>query len=130
MLSVKQEMNRMARYDPMDQHYAKVEHMLDRMHRQTRPRTRVYILMMQIMHRFVQRRPMDRAVDPIEMELTPKWDRAQPNCAVDRVRSPIDVRDPLMRARPHKQDLVSRPHRAAANAAPENVIVRLIEKQE
>jgi len=69
---------RVGRHDPMDSDYAQVEQGFHWMHGHARPGVGVDILMVQVVHVFVERLPMAKTVDPIEMEITPYRDHEKP----------------------------------------------------
>ena len=59
--------------------------MLDRVHRQARPRADIDIAMVQRMDAFVEERYMEQPVDPIEMERGPDWQKHQSRNEQNRV---------------------------------------------
>ena len=100
------------------------------MHGQAGPRSDVDVLMMEIVDQLVERPPMDQAVNPVEMELAPKRDGAQPERAVKRVGFPIGSRDAVVCRSPHVEHLVGGPDGAAADATPEDIVIDLVAEKE
>ncbi len=123
-------MNRVRRDDPVNEDDAEVKQMLHRMHRQTGPRAGVHVLVMEIVDVLVERFPVNRPVDPVEMKLAPKRNRAEPKRAIHRVLAPTHIRHVPIRCRPHVPDFIRRPDRHSARAAPEDVVPQLVLERE
>lgn len=73
---------------------------------------------------------MDEAVDPVEMQVAPVRDQAEPDGEVNGMGFPVHVRNFLVGKGPEVKDFVSGPDGAAAGATPENVIQGLVVKEE
>lgn len=122
MLGVEQEMDGMRGDHPVDQNHAEIQEVLDRMHRHAGPWARVHILVMEVVDALVERRPVDEAMNPVEVEFAPEGNEAQPDRAIDRVCStatgnrdttaPISARQTGGAAR--QRSAHSAPDRAAA----------------
>ncbi|EEF25311.1 conserved hypothetical protein, partial [Ricinus communis] len=67
MRQVEDRMDRIGRHDPVDQHTGEIEKVLDRVHGKTGPRAGIDVVMMQLVDRMIQRRPVDEAMHQIEM---------------------------------------------------------------
>ena len=76
VLGVEEKMDRVRRHHEVDQDHAEIQEMLHGMHGQPGPRAGVDVLVMQIMHGLVERRPVNGAVDPVEMKFTPEGNGA------------------------------------------------------
>ena len=100
------------------------------MHGQAGPRSDVDVLVMEIVDGLVKRPPMDQAVNPVEMELAPKRDGAQPERAIERMGLPIDSGDMVVCRRPHVEHLVGGPDGATTDATPEDVVIDLVAEKE
>ena len=114
----------------MQEYPGEVEQVLDRMHRQPRPRPDVDVLVMQVVGGLVQRLPVDQAVHPVEVHLAHELHRRQQQHEVHRIGAEVDVGQMPVGVHPQRQRLVQRPHTAAAHQAPEHVVAGLIAKQE
>jgi hypothetical protein len=113
----------------MDQHNAEIQEMLDWVHRQARPRPGIDVLVMEVVDGPVERRPVNGSVDPVKVELAPKRDGAEPQCAVNRMRLPVQDGDPMIRRGPEVKCLVCRPDRAPTQTTPEDIVKNLIPEQ-
>ena len=129
MLCIHQHVNRMGWHHPVNQNTAKIQQMLNRVHRQPRPRSNIDILVMQIVRGFVQRFPMGQAVNPIKMEKPPELNTAQQRHKINRFCAPIHIGNDLIGKRPHRNHFISRPDRPPTHATPENIIAQLIAPQ-
>ena len=124
-LPVHDSVDRVRGYDPMDQHAAEEDDVLERVHRQAGPGTGVDVAVVQEVRHPVEGRPVQEAVGPIEVELAPKLDRAEQEDEVDRMLPRIQVRDVLVGEGPERYDLVGGPDGAAADTTPEDVVEQL-----
>ena len=69
----------------MDRDHAQVEQSFYGVHGHARPRVGIDILMVQVVHVFVERLPMAEPMDPIEMEIAPQRDQEKPQNEIDGV---------------------------------------------
>ena len=102
MLQVEDDVQGMRRHDPVDEHAGKIEEVLDRVHCKARPWTGIGVLVVEMVHRAVERRPMDKAVDQIEMRLAKDRDQEEDGDAVDGVSAEVDIGDVAVRHRPER----------------------------
>ena len=130
VLRIHQHVDRVRGHDPVNQNATEVKNMLNRVHGQAGPRPDVDVLVMEIVPGLVERRPMQQTMRPVEVEQPPHLDAAEQDDEVDRLLSWVDIGDGLVGVRPYHQDFVSRPGRAAADAAPEDVVAKLIAPEE
>ena len=75
----------LTKYEHVRNDDREVQQVLDWMHAQPTPGARVYIFMVEGMHMFVQGLPVNHAMNPVEMKLTPEWDKDQLSHGPDRV---------------------------------------------
>ena len=61
----------------MDQQRGVIQYMLDGMHRDARPRPNIDVFVVQTVRDPVQRRPMQKTVNPIKMQAAPDWNNNQ-----------------------------------------------------
>ena len=130
MLQLEDHMERMRRHDPVDEHGREIEDVLDRMHRHSRPRRDVDVLVMERMHGPIERRPVDQAVDQVEVDFAPERDEKEDDQAVDRVLFPADIRDVAISEHPHAEDFEGGPDRHRTRHVPEDVVEYLVAEQE
>ena len=119
----------MRRHDQVDQDNAKIEDVLDRVHGHAGPWAGIDVLVMQIVHRLIERLPMNEAMNPIEMEFAPKRNGAKPYGKIDGMLRPVYIWEQTVGPSPHEKHLVGGPDRAAAGAAPKDVVVNLISEK-
>ena len=74
MQEVENGVHRVRGHDPVDQADREVEQVLDRMHGEAGPRTRIDVSMMQLVHRVVEPMRVDEAMHRIEVKVSPQWD--------------------------------------------------------
>ena len=60
--------------DDVNGHRAQVKKMLDRMHRESRPRSGDDVPVVQVVNPGIERLPVDEAVDPVEVEIPKQRD--------------------------------------------------------
>ena len=63
MQQMEDRVDRVRRHDPVDEHAGEIEQVLDRMHRQPRPRPGIDVGVVQLVHGPIERRPVDQPVD-------------------------------------------------------------------
>ena len=68
ILQMKQDMDGMGCNHSVDQHRRQKYYMLNRVHRQARPRTDINVTMMQKMHMFVKEFNMQKSVNPLKIK--------------------------------------------------------------
>ena len=73
------------RHDQVDQEVSVKEQVLDRVHRDTGPRADVYVSVMQRVGKFVERRPVQCAVDPVKVKAGPDRDQDEPGYKPGRI---------------------------------------------
>jgi hypothetical protein len=130
LFAVEEEVDGMGWDNEMDQDDTEVEEVLDGMHGQPGPRAGIGVFVVQIMGGLVERPPVDEAVNAVEMQVAPEGDEAEPDREVNRMGGPVHVRNLVVGKGPEVKDFVSGPDGAAAGAAPEDVVERLVAKEE
>ena len=80
---MKDQMDRMAGHHKVNERGAKIEKMLNRMHRKPGPRPHICIAVMQGM-KPVQVAGMQDPVDPVELKAFPNWDQQEKGYEPDR----------------------------------------------
>ena len=130
ILQMVDDVHGMGRYDPVDQNGTEIENVLDRMHRHSRPWTDVGVSVMQGMRDPVEGRPVQHAVNPVEVERLPHRHQEEQRDEPDRAVTPVQIGGIPVGHAPHHQDLVSRPHGDAAGAGPDHVVEHLIIQRE
>ena len=66
------------------------------MHRDAGPWTWIHIPVMEGVNIFIELFDMNEAMDPVEMELAPQREQAQPKHAVDGMFLPGDIGNPVV----------------------------------
>ena len=125
MLHMKQDMDWMRRNDPVNQNRAKEKQMLDRVHRQAGPRTDIDVPVVDGMGQFVERRPMQPAVNPIKVKRYPHRRQKDQRDKPDRIFSPCQHGCIAICHGPEHQHFKRRPERHAAGQRPEHIIRNL-----
>lgn len=70
-VAVKHHVHWMRWHNEMDRKVGVEQQVFNRMHRDARPRTNIDIAVVQRVRKFIERRPMQEAVDPVEMKAGP-----------------------------------------------------------
>ena len=130
MKQLEQCVDRMRGHDPVDEHAGEIEQMLDRVHRDARPGARVDVVVMQLVHRAIERRPMNQPVHDVEMELAEQRDQQHEQHEPHRVGMPIEVRDDAVGEGPEGHRLVGGPDRDAAGEGPDQIVGQLAAEEE
>ena len=104
---VEQHVERVRRHDPVDRHRGEVAEVLQRVHRQPRPRPWIHVAVVERVHRLVERRHVDEPVHGVEVELAPDRHEQHDDDDPDRMVGPPQPRDPTRsrttRARPPRR---------------------------
>ena len=70
VLQVVHDVQGMRRDDPMQEDPGKIEDVFDRVHSEARPRSDIDVLVMQVVDRPIERRPMDEAMDQVKVKFS------------------------------------------------------------
>merc|ERR1719231_567841 len=73
MLRVEEEVDRMTRNEHVRDDHRKVEQVFNRMHRKSRPRAWVGVLVVEVVDALVERLPVRKPMDRIEVKFAPEW---------------------------------------------------------
>ena len=117
-------------HDPPKQEHAEVHHVLDRVKRQAAPRSGVHVAVMEVVDVVVDPAQMQHPVDAVEVGDRPQGREHREHRQVQPCGVPFDLRYPAVGVEPHGERLVRRPHRTAADQAPEDVVAGLVVPQE
>ena len=116
--------------DPVNQHAAEIQQVLDGVHRQPRPRPGIHVLVMQVVGRLVQRFPVSQTVYPVEVKVAQQRDGQHQQHEVDRAGCESDRRQHAVGVQPQRDRLVRGPDQAAAHQGPEHVVPGLVAEHE
>ena len=118
--------DRVRRNDEEDQDGGKIDHMLDRVHRQPRPRPRVGVPVMKLVRDPIERRPVKEAMGKVEPDLVNERHEEEQRDEAERVFRRVDHRRVPVGIGPQQQHLVAGPDRNPAGECPEHVVLGLV----
>ena len=104
--------------------------MLNRVHRQARPRADIRVPVMQRVGQLIQRWPVQQAVYPVEMERNPHRRHKEQCHEPHRILRPLQHRGIAVGDGPQQQHLVSGPEEHAAGQGPEHIVLELAVQRE
>ena len=88
VLQMKQNMDGVRCDDQVDQNRSEKDQVFDRVHRQARPWSHVNVAMVQRMDMFIQKRDVERAVNPVKIKALPDRDQKE-QCDEPNLSLPI-----------------------------------------
>ena len=115
-------MHGVGRNNPMNQHRTKIGDVFDRVHRKTRPRPKIDIVMMEGMYMLIQKRHVQQAVYPVKIKALPCGDQQEHCNKSNRVCRPSQHRSIAIGQGPNHQHLKHRPDRDTAGQSPKHVV--------
>jgi len=130
VLGVHQHMDGMRGHNPVNQHTAEDNQVLNWMHGQTGPRPDIDVFVMEVVHPLEERRPVHETMEPVEVEDSNHGHADQQHDKVDRIFSWIDVGQQLVGIGPHHQHFIRRPDRNRTATTPEDVVAQLVPPEE
>ena len=86
--------------------------------------------MVQVVHVFIERLPMDEPMHPVEMKFAPEGDDEKPRHKPDRIPRPFEPWDVTIGEEPHREDFVAGPDHPSYTCGPEYIVVNLVAKKE
>jgi len=126
VLGVHQHVDGMRGHDPVNQHTAEDNQVLNRMHGNSGPGPDIDVFVMEVVHPLEERRPVQETMDPVEVEDSNNGHEDQQQDEIDWMFSRVDVGQQLVGIGPHHHHFVRRPDRNPADTTPEDVVTQLV----
>ncbi len=122
VMHVHQHVDGMRGHDPVNQHTAEENNVLNRMRGKSGPGPGVDVFVMDVVYPFEEGGPVQETMDPVEVEESNDRYTDKQHDKVDRLFSRIDVGQHLVGVGPHHQHFIRRPDRNRADTTPEDVV--------
>ena len=118
-------MNRVRCDNKVDHDRSEKDQVFDRVHRQARPWSHVNVAMVQRMDMFIQKRDVERAVNPVKIKALPDRDQKEQCDEPNRMRSLCQYGGITVGHCPEHQHLIGSPDGNTAGNCPEYIVAYL-----